>query len=285
MTSHFLLTPSGLRLHYLRYPEPSDSAHEAAAPVLLLLHGLTANAHAFGGLLEAGLDAGFRVVSADLRGRGLSDAPAFRYSVEDHAEDILALISSLGVARVHVCGHSFGAFLALYLAAHHPETMGKIVLLDAGVQMNRDAGQMLMPRLSMLEMVFPDWETYLAYVKASPYLHFWDDAMTEYYSADVKEVAGGLTPRPTLAHVLQASQGLAEVPWRTLLPGIPHPALLLHAPDAYTMDEPLLWEHDALETVALLPNARYAAVPGNHQTMLYGEGAAEIVRQMQAFLA
>ncbi len=272
----FFLSTGSIRLHYLRYP--------GAGPVLLLLHGLTANAHAFDGLMEAGLGTGFSVIAPDLRGRGLSDHPAFRYSMEKHAEDILALIASLGVERVHICGHSFGGFLGAYLAARHPEKVERLILLDAGVQMNSQAGEMLMPRLLMLDKVFPNWTEYETYVRAAPYLAgFWDNALEQYYRADIKEVENGVTPRPTLANIIEASKGLAAQPWRELLPRVHQPTLLLHAHEAYTLGEPLLWEHDARETVNLMPNARYAAIPGNHQTMLYGEGAMEITRAIQGF--
>lgn len=273
---HFLSTGS-IRLHYLRYA--------GAGPVLMLLHGLTANGYAFEGLMQAGLGAGYNVVAPDLRGRGLSDHPAFRYSIEEHTEDMLALIESLGVERVHICGHSFGGFLGAYLAAKHPEKVDKLVLLDAGIQMNSQIGEMLMPRLMMLEKVFPSWDDYLAYVKAAPFLAgFWDEALEAYYRADIKEVEDGVTPRPTLANIIEASKALGAQPWREILPQVQQPTLLLHAHEAYTLGEPLLWEHDARETVDLMPQARYAAVPGNHQTMLYGEGAKEIARQVQDFL-
>lgn len=275
-TSHFLRTPQGLDLHHLRYA--------GAGPALLLLHGLTANAHAFSGLVTAGLTEGFNVISVDLRGRGLSDQPAHRYSMADHADDIVALLESLQLESVHICGHSFGGFLGLYLAAHFPQRVRRLVLLDAAMQMNRRTAEMLMPRLAMLDHVFPSWDGYLEAVKAAPFLDFWDDAMLEYYRADVKEVEGGVTPRPTLANMLAASKGLSEQPWKTMLGGIAQPTLLVHAHDAYTMGEPLLWEHDARETVEALPNARYAAVSGNHQTMLYGSGAKETTALVRQFL-
>lgn len=249
-----------------------------------MLHGLTANAHAFSGLVTAGLTEGFNVISPDLRGRGLSDHPAFRYSMEEHADDILALLDSLQLESVYICGHSFGGFLGLYLAAHFPHRVRRLVLLDAAMQMNKRTGEMLMPRLMMLEQVFPDWDTYLTTVKAAPYLPFWDDAMHDYYQADVKEVEEGVTPRPALANMIEASKGLGEQLWSELLPCVTQPVLLLHAHDEYTLGEPLLWEHDAKETVATLPDARYASISGNHQTMLYGSGAQEIVRQLHVFL-
>lgn len=58
-----------IRLHYITYRNDK--------PQLLLLHGLTANAHAFHGLVQAGLTDHFSVISIDQCGRGLSSKPAF----------------------------------------------------------------------------------------------------------------------------------------------------------------------------------------------------------------
>jgi len=250
---------------------------------MLLIHGLTANAHAFDGLVEAGLGAGFSVVSVDLRGRGLSDHPFLRYSTEEHAADVRALMEHLAAGPVHIVGHSFGGFLGAYLAAHHPANVASLIMLDAGVQMNRGIGEMLMPRLQMLDRVYPSWDAYLAAVKASPYIDHWEPAMESYYRADVKDVEDGVTPRPALANIMAASKGLGAVSWGPVLRRVEQPTLLVHAAGAYAAGEPLLWEHDAQETVALLPDGRYAAVCGNHQTMLYGAAAAEVVRAAQQF--
>jgi pimeloyl-ACP methyl ester carboxylesterase len=40
------------------------------------MHRLTANAHAFDGLIAQGLSPSFNVISIDLRGRGESDQPS-----------------------------------------------------------------------------------------------------------------------------------------------------------------------------------------------------------------
>ena len=71
----------GMRIHYL------DSA---GTTPLVLLHGLSANSSAFGGLIGAGLSPTFRVIAPDLRGRGWSDKPSTGYTRADHAADVLA---------------------------------------------------------------------------------------------------------------------------------------------------------------------------------------------------
>src|SRR5437660_1662836 len=80
---------NGVSLHYLDVP--------GGDPPLVLLHGLSANAHCFSGLIGAGLSPRFRVIAPDLRGRGRSGKPATGYSIADHANDVLGLMDSLNL--------------------------------------------------------------------------------------------------------------------------------------------------------------------------------------------
>jgi pimeloyl-ACP methyl ester carboxylesterase len=267
---------NNIRLHYLDFG--------GNGPLMIMMHGLTANAHAFDGLVAEGLRKQFRIVSVDLRGRGLSDHPAFNYDMEDHAQDILGLMDALGADKAIFCGHSFGGLLSFYLGAYYPERVEKLVILDAAARMNPRAAEMLSFRLSTLDMHFPSMANYIAAIKATPYNTFWTDNMLSYYEADVRNNdEGGVTPRPQLANIIQASMGVANIPWAQLIEDVKAPVLLINAPEDYTLDEPLLPEAYARETVAILPNARYVKVAGNHQTMLYGEGAKQIVAAILAF--
>ena len=114
---------NGIQLHYLAYP--------GAGPTLLLLPGLTANAHCFAGLIEAGLAKNRRVLALDLRGRGLSDKPETGYTLSDHAADVIGFLDALNLKTVVPVGHSYGGLLALYLAAHVPEQFPRLVIMDA----------------------------------------------------------------------------------------------------------------------------------------------------------
>src|SRR4051794_2686009 len=89
----YFIPVNNINLHYLD--------HNSDGPVLILLHGLTANAHAFDAIVSE-LGSAYRVVCPDLRGNGLSYEPAFSYTVEDHVQDILGLISHLGGKKVHL---------------------------------------------------------------------------------------------------------------------------------------------------------------------------------------
>ena len=50
------------------------------------------------------------------------------YSVRIHADDLYALIKELGLGKVHLVGHSYGAYTALTMALDHPEVVRSMVL-------------------------------------------------------------------------------------------------------------------------------------------------------------
>lgn len=66
----------------------------------------------------------------DHRGLGASPAPPGPYSVEDLGVDLVALLDKLGVASVAFCGLSLGGMVGLWLAAHHPARIGRLVVMS-----------------------------------------------------------------------------------------------------------------------------------------------------------
>jgi 3-oxoadipate enol-lactonase len=70
----------------------------------------------------------FRVIRYDHRGHGRSPVPAGAYAIEDLAADVLALLDRLGVDRAHVCGASMGGQVGMWLAAHAPQRVDRLVL-------------------------------------------------------------------------------------------------------------------------------------------------------------
>lgn len=268
---------NGIQLHFLQF--------EGNQPALILMHGLTANAHAFDGLLKAGLNPKFQAISVDLRGRGLSDKPEQGYKMSDHAADIVGMMDELGLQKAVMCGHSFGAFLGLYIAIHYPERVDKLIMLDAAAQMNPRTREMLGDSLGRLDKIYPSFEDFLNTMKKAPYLDYWEDTMTSYYRADVQDNPDGTVRSHTkLDHILEAIQGPLSEPWLDFLQKVEHPTILVNAPGVYNLGEALLPEELARQTVQMMKNCTYAKVWGNHQTMLYGQGAKEIVEEISKFL-
>jgi pimeloyl-ACP methyl ester carboxylesterase len=272
---------NGIEIHYLEHP--------GEGPTLVLLPGLTANAHTFDGLVRAGLGRCARVLALDLRGRGASDQPSVGYGMAEHAADVVGLLDALDLDRVVLGGHSFGGLLSLYIAAHHPERATKLVIIDAAASLHPSARELLQPALDRLGRVFPSWEAYLQAMQAMPYfIGWWDPLIESSYRAEIQSNAdGSVQARSRPETIAAALEGVLIEPWTEHVTRIHQPTLLLNALGPYGPpgSPPLVPRAQAEATVRALAQGRYVEIPGNHVTMLYGEGAAAIVDAVSLFLS
>jgi len=102
-------------------------------PVIFLHGGPGEGSQVFQAVGGPQLEKTQRLVYLDQRGGGRSDRPAdpSNYSIDIMVEDIEHLRRHLGVPRVALLGHSFGANLALEYAARFPEHTAALVLAAA----------------------------------------------------------------------------------------------------------------------------------------------------------
>ena len=73
-----------------------------------------------------------QVVVFDQRGTGDSIVRSRDFSTRRLAEDAVALLDHLGIARATVCGHSNGGRVAQLLAIEFPERVAALILASAG---------------------------------------------------------------------------------------------------------------------------------------------------------
>jgi pimeloyl-ACP methyl ester carboxylesterase len=253
---------------------------------ILLMHGLTANAYAFNGLIQAGLTDIADVYSLDFRGRGQSAKTPFGYTIKNHAKDVLEILDALGIAKINLCGHSFGGLIATYIAYKHPERVHKVVILDVAPEMNVNAPQMLMPAVGRIDKKYDSFAHFLEELKQAEYLHFWDEAMLKYYEADVRTDANGKVECiSNLPDITQISMNVGLEPWSIYFKGMLQESALLVAHDTYTMGQPLLPIEKANKILSQMQNCQLKQIEGNHQTMLFGSGANQIVAFMKKFLS
>jgi pimeloyl-ACP methyl ester carboxylesterase len=280
MSDHVVQT-NGIRLHYLD--------HGGSGPAILLLPGLSANAHTFDGLVAAGLGEGFRVIAPDLRGRGQSDQPA-SYSLREHAADVLGLLDALGLEQVILGGHSFGGLMTMFLGAQAPERFPRLIVLDAALELASAATRAaIQPSLARLGQSWPSWEEYRATMQAASFFGgWWDPLLDEYYRADVRDNPdGSVRPRSRPEHIEAVMDAVIAGDWAGVVGRVAAPTLLLHASGGYGPPgaPPVLDPAAARRMAAMLPDCQIHEVPGNHMTMLYAAGARAIVDHIIAFLA
>ncbi|EAP98889.1 alpha/beta hydrolase superfamily protein-like [Janibacter sp. HTCC2649] len=154
-------------------------AFSPGAPVVLALHGITANGLAWQVLADElvrrhGAGA-VRLLAPDLRGRAASRDVPGPYGIGIHAADALAVASAFG-GRPILVGHSMGAFVAAVAAASEPERFHSVVLVDGGLgfpvpatmSVDDALSSVIGPAMTRLSMVFDSPEDHLAFWRRHP---------------------------------------------------------------------------------------------------------------------
>jgi pimeloyl-ACP methyl ester carboxylesterase len=128
------ISADGLTLHYRDY-----SGGEPGRPPILCIPGLTRNCRDFEPVANA-FAGDWRVLCADLRGRGKSDyaRDSSSYQPGQYAADILALLDHLGIDKVVAIGTSLGGIIIMLLALQAPERLAGVVLNDVGPEIEAE---------------------------------------------------------------------------------------------------------------------------------------------------
>ncbi len=121
---------------YLKRPEGTlaYTDYGGNGPLVLMLPGMGALRGEYRFLAPELRDAGYRAVTADLRGHGESSAPWKTYDVPSVGGDILALIEHLGTGAAHLVGTSFAAGAVVWADAERPEAVRSLTLIGAFVR-------------------------------------------------------------------------------------------------------------------------------------------------------
>jgi 3-oxoadipate enol-lactonase len=96
---------------------------------LLLVHGFPLDQRLWAAQIS-GLASETRVVTPDLRGHGKSAVPPGPYTMEQHADDLAALLEHLKIRRAIVAGLSMGGYIALAFWRRHAERVQALILAD-----------------------------------------------------------------------------------------------------------------------------------------------------------
>ncbi len=117
--NHQFIDVNGIRMHYVR-------SGRKGAPPLLLLHGWPEFWYTYHKIIPT-LSAHYDVIAPDLRGFGQTDKPAgsalSSYRLEDHADDMLALIEALNLGPVGIISHDVGAMVTQAIAQRAPDKL------------------------------------------------------------------------------------------------------------------------------------------------------------------
>jgi 3-oxoadipate enol-lactonase len=109
------------------------------APVVTMSHALAASLQMWEPQLPA-LVGRYRVLRYDTRGHGGSEVPPGSYTLEMLADDVLGLLTALGIERTHFVGLSMGGMIGQALALRRPEVLLSLVLADTSSRMPPESG-------------------------------------------------------------------------------------------------------------------------------------------------
>ncbi len=119
MSQMTAISPDGLRL-------AAECSGKGTAVVLV--HGLGFGRKRWASQAEMLSNAGFQVLSYDLRGFGDSDPATAKFDIDVLATDLEAVREAAGLEQFHLVGHSLGGMCAQQYTLAHPERVASLVL-------------------------------------------------------------------------------------------------------------------------------------------------------------
>jgi len=168
--------------------------------------------------------------------------------------------------------------VGLYFAAHYPDRLSKLVLIDGGAPLPwkgyDDQPAWLKASISRIGMSFPSFAEFIARMKAAPFLApYWNEYMDLYYQHDVHTNPDGSVATKTYREAVveearRLYEGRPEDQWQA----VQVPTLLLRAGQGLTSDnDQLLTEDDVKAVQRGIRNVRYVNFPTlNHYTINFG---------------
>lgn len=252
---------NGINIHY--YRTGGDK------PALVLCHGVTDNGLSWK-RIACELEQEYDVIMYDQRGHGRSEAPLVGYGFEEHAEDLVGLITALNLESPHLFGHSGGAVAASLVAATYPDLPASLVLEDPSWGTGWGDWEATKTGIQQwfLKIVAMTRDDLLAYCGKS-YPH-WPEEETEIWVSSKMQV------NP------QVVQGFEQPfpPWREAIGNITCPILLITGDqEKGAMNTP----DDVQEIAAFWKNGRVVSIEGTGH-MIHFDQVERFVTAVKAFL-
>jgi 3-oxoadipate enol-lactonase len=122
----------------------------ANAPVVAMSHSLATDLSMWDPTVPA-LAGRFRVLRYETRGHGQTEAPKGAYTLDQLADDALALLKSLGISRMHWVGLSMGGMIGQTLALKAPEVFLSLSLCDTSSRIPAEAKPLWADRIKTAE--------------------------------------------------------------------------------------------------------------------------------------
>ncbi|MFC1429181.1 alpha/beta hydrolase [Streptacidiphilus sp. N1-3] len=288
-TEELAVPVAGGELAVLRW-----AAADPDAPVVLALHGITANGLSWARVAHH-LAGRVTLLAPDLRGRAGSTDLGGPYGIPVHAADMAALVGALGLDRPGhrrpvLTGHSMGAFVAALTAVRYPQLFERLLLVDGGVGFPVPPGlspeelitAVLGPAMARLTMTFADRAAYREFWQRHPALGpAWSPWVDDYIQRDLVGEEPELRSSCRIEAVRVDGVGQFEDEVLAAVGNLRLPTELLWA-ERGLMDEPQgLYDERRLDAAGVdRRRIEVRRVPGlNHYTVLVADEGARLVAE------
>lgn len=236
---------------------------------LVLLHGLFGSADNWGSIAKH-FSQHYQVVSVDLRNHGRSPHSDTQ-TYPDMADDLLAVLDTLGLSQVHLLGHSLGGKVAMQFATQYPDRVNKLIVVDMAMRAYPDRYTPLMDHMLAVDL----------------------SQMSSRNEVDnaLKDAIPNLRVRQFLLTNLVKNE--AQLQWRINLPALKANYATLIAAIAVHFDRSSLFirgersdyvqASDIAELQQHFPQAEFVSLPTDH--WVHAEQPALFIQAVENFIA
>lgn len=224
---------------------------QGQGPALLFAHCLGGDLSAWAPQLAAFSDR-YTTIAYDLRGQGGSQVTPGPYTMEQLADDAIALLDGLGVERAVFLGVSMGGMVAMAAALQAPERFAGLVIADAAGGFAPEARQA--------------WDERIAAVRADGIAPMVDTMLGRWFTAGFRQRAaaqvaavGEILRRAPVDGYLASCAAIRDLDLLPRLPQLACPALVICGEQ--DPSTPLALSE---AIAAAIPDSRLAVIPGAH---------------------
>lgn len=165
------LKANGIKLYYELHG-PAD------APVLVLNNGVIMNAASSWGFQTRALSLHYRLLQYDCRGQGQSEHPDAPFRMDEHADDLAALLDVLEIDKAHIAGISYGGEVGQAFALRYPGRTRSLILADTASEIGPELALVVQSWIDALRTGNPDyffnasvpWNFSQVFIAANPLL-------------------------------------------------------------------------------------------------------------------
>ena len=237
------------------YYELHDAGPDDMRQVVVLSAGLGGSG-AFWAPQMAALTQRFRVLLYDHRGTARSVRTLHEaHGVDRMADDIVAVLDEVGLAKAHVVGHAAGGLAGLAMALNHPDRLDRLAVVNGWAAPDPHLARCFATRIKLLTDSGPQ-----AYVHAQPLFLYPANWISQNHDRLALEEPHHVAGFPTHEVMLARIQALLDFDIADRLGDIPHQVLVSASAD--DMLVPVLCAERLAQG---LPNATLDIVPwGGH---------------------